>query len=65
MLCILSPLYKKYQDMTIELKNDEKMKLKNLIIYESCLNGNEDCINQSKILFTEWRHMPDPDKNNS
>ncbi|KAE9538907.1 hypothetical protein AGLY_005489 [Aphis glycines] len=61
---MLSPVYSRFRNMTVELNNFEEIRFKNLVIAEACRRRIKDCTEQALDLFSRWMKTTDPDKNN-
>ncbi|XP_022171836.1 aminopeptidase N-like [Myzus persicae] len=61
---MLSSVYSKFQDMTVELNGFEQVQFKNLITAEACRHQIKDCTEQALNLFRKWMEITDPDNNN-
>lgn len=62
---LLLPVYTKFRDMTVELKEFEDIRFKNLVIGSACYNRIKDCTEQALQLFQKWMKTADPDDNNT
>jgi len=61
---MLSSVYGKFQDMTVELNGFEEVKFKNLVTEGACQHQIKDCTEQALSLFRKWMNVTDPDNNN-
>jgi len=61
---MLSSVYNRFRNMTVELEGYEDIRFKNLVIAEACRHRVQDCIDQALTLFKQWMQTEKPDSNN-
>ncbi|XP_015378503.1 PREDICTED: aminopeptidase N-like, partial [Diuraphis noxia] len=61
---MMSSVYAKFQDMTVELNGFEEIVFKNLVTSHACYYKIENCTKQPLDLFRKWMKITDPDNDN-
>lgn len=60
---MLSTVYSKFINMSVELDGFENISFKNLVTAEACDHQIKDCTQQALDLFRKWMKIIDPDNN--
>lgn len=61
---MLSSVYSKFMNMSVELVGFENINFKNIVTAEACGNQIKNCTQQAVDLFRKWMKIIDPDNNN-